>query len=115
MKELVSIEKRMLSVVASRCEGDAAKHIAKRLRENALDRYRDSNDLLKHLKQIYHDPNRIANAKFKFRELRMKGKDKFHDFVTFSSYGNLYYASEAIPRAVVAEVIVMYQRTSKVQ
>jgi hypothetical protein len=76
--------------VASRCEGDAAKHVSKRLREGAANRYTDSKDVLDHLKQVYHDPNRLANAKFKYRNLVMKG-EKFHDFLTEF----LYLAEEA--------------------
>ncbi|KKA22077.1 Gag/polymerase/env polyprotein [Rasamsonia emersonii CBS 393.64] len=77
--------------VASRCEGDAAKHITKRLKNGAINAYKDSTDLLEHLEQIYHDPNRLASAKLKFRGLFMKNKDKFHDFL--SEF--IYWADEA--------------------
>lgn len=77
--------------VASRCEGDAAKHITKRLKNDAVNAYKDSTDLLEHLEQIYHDPNRLASAKLKFRGLFMKNKDKFHDFL--SEF--IYWADEA--------------------
>lgn len=80
-----------MAYVASRCEGKARKHITPRMREDAMNPYTDSKDMLNHLKTIYDDPNRIATAKHRFRQLYMKASDKFHEFL--SEF--LYLAAEA--------------------
>lgn len=80
-----------MAYVASRCEGKARKHITPRMREDALNPYADSKDMLDHLKTIYSDPNRVTTAKHQFRQLYMKVSDKFHDFL--SEF--LYLAAEA--------------------
>ena len=80
-----------IAYVASRCEGKARKHITSRMRDDALNPYTDSNDMLGHLKTIYSDPNCITTAKHQFRQLYMKNGDKFHDFL--SEF--LYLAAEA--------------------
>lgn len=80
-----------MAYVLSRCEGKARKHITPRMREDALNPYADSKDMLNHLKMIYSDPNRVTTAKHQFRQLYMKVSDKFHDFL--SEF--LYLAAEA--------------------
>lgn len=80
-----------IAYVASRCDGKARKHITPRMRDDAINPYTDSKDMLNHLKTIYDDPNRVTTAKHQFRQLYMKNSDKFHDF--FSEF--LYLAAEA--------------------
>lgn len=80
-----------IAYVASRCEGKTRKHITPRMRDNAMNPYTDSKDVLNHLKTIYDDPNRVTTAKHQFRQLYMKTSDKFHDFL--SEF--LYLAAEA--------------------
>ena len=77
--------------VVSRCEGKARKHIIPRMRDDAMNPYTDSKDMLNHLKTIYDDPNRVTTAKHQFRQLYMKASDKFHNFL--SEF--LYLAVEA--------------------
>lgn len=80
-----------IAYVASRCEGKARKHITPRMREDVVNPYIDSKDILNHLKTIYDDPNRVTTAKHQFRQLYMKNGDKFHEFL--SEF--LYLAAEA--------------------
>ncbi|KAF7115653.1 hypothetical protein CNMCM5793_002893 [Aspergillus hiratsukae] len=47
----------------SRTEGNARKHITPRLREDAVNPYQDASDLLKHLENVFADPNRDRVAK----------------------------------------------------
>ena len=68
--------------VVSRCEGKARKHIIPRLRDDSMNPYTDSKDMLNHLKAIYDDPNRVTTAKHQFRQLYMKTGNKFHDFLS---------------------------------
>ena len=61
------------------------------MRDDVLNPYVNSKDMLDHLKLIYNDPNRVTTAKLQFRQLYMKTSDKFHDFL--SEF--LYLAAEA--------------------
>jgi hypothetical protein len=70
------------ALVISCTEGKARRHLAVRMRDESTNPYVDSKDMLDHLKTIYADPNRVITAKHKFRNLYMKGGDKFHDFVS---------------------------------
>jgi hypothetical protein len=75
-----------LAYVKSRCGGRAAEHLITRSREEAVNRYTDSIDILDHLKTIYQDVNRVILAKGKFRRLYMKTADKFQEFLSEFSY-----------------------------
>jgi hypothetical protein len=75
-----------LAYVKSRCGGRAAEHLITRSRDEALNKYTDSIDVLDHLKTIYQDVNRVIFAKGKFRNLYMKPADKFQDFLSEFSY-----------------------------
>ena len=77
--------------VVGRCTSDALKHVSPRMREGAPNGYSDSDDILKHLENIYGDPNRVVNAKRRYHSLLMKPCDKFHNFL--SEF--LYLAGEA--------------------
>jgi hypothetical protein len=45
----------------------AQRHIAPRLRDRAINKYKDSDKILKHLKVIYNNPNHLITAKNKFQ------------------------------------------------
>jgi hypothetical protein len=47
--------------------GKAQRHMAPRLREGAVNRYKDSDKILEHLKVIYNDPNCLITAKNEFQ------------------------------------------------
>jgi hypothetical protein len=44
----------------------AQRHMAPRLRDRAINKYKDSDEILEHLKVIYNDPNRLITAKNEF-------------------------------------------------
>jgi hypothetical protein len=80
-----------ITYVTSRTEGNARKHITPHLREDAVNPYQDSTDLLKHLENVFADPNRERVAKRKYNTLYMKPSVKWNDFI--SEF--LYLAAEA--------------------
>ncbi|KAJ5494129.1 hypothetical protein N7463_008420 [Penicillium fimorum] len=67
--------------VQSRCEGKAQLHIAPRLRIDASIPYTDADDMIAHLKTVFANPNRRAEAYTAYHKLRMKPKDNFTDFL----------------------------------
>jgi hypothetical protein len=71
-----------MAYVASRTADNAREHLMPRMRDEAMNKYQDSDEMLEHLKTIYGDPNRVINAKYKFRNLFMKTSDRFHDFLS---------------------------------
>lgn len=77
--------------VASHCDGKAHKHITPWLWSESVNLYKDSTDMLEHLKTIYDDPNQVTTAKNQFQQLYMKTTNWFHDFL--SEF--LYLAAEA--------------------
>jgi hypothetical protein len=44
----------------------AQRHMAPRLRDGAINKYKDSDEILEHLKVIYNDPNHLITAKNEF-------------------------------------------------
>ena len=58
--------------VASHCDGKAHKHIIPWLQSKSVNLYGDSTDILKHLKTIYNNPNRVITAKNQFWQLYIK-------------------------------------------
>jgi hypothetical protein len=46
--------------------GKAQRHMAPRLRDRAINKYKDSDEIFEHLKVIYNDPNCLITAKNKF-------------------------------------------------
>ena len=67
------------------------RDIMPQLWSESVNLYKDSVDMLKHLKTIYDDPNQVTTAKNQFQQLYMKTTDQFHDFL--SEF--LYLAAEA--------------------
>jgi hypothetical protein len=56
-----------IALVLGCMTGKAQRHMAPRLREGAVNRYKDSDEIFEHLKVIYNDPNRLITAKNEFR------------------------------------------------
>jgi hypothetical protein len=46
--------------------GKAQRHMAPRLRDRAINKYKDSDEILEYLKVIYNDPNCLITAKNEF-------------------------------------------------
>jgi hypothetical protein len=55
-----------IALVSGYTTRKAQRHMAPRLREGAINRYKDSDEILKHLKVIYNNPNHLITAKNKF-------------------------------------------------
>jgi hypothetical protein len=60
--------------------GKAQRHMAPRLRDGAINKYKDSDEILEHLKVIYNDPNCLITAKNEFQQLSMRTSDQFYNF-----------------------------------
>lgn len=71
-----------MAYVASRCTGRAAKHITPRMRDGSTMPYEDSIDMMKHLDEIFGDPNRLVNARRGYRELVMRNGTDFNTFLS---------------------------------
>ncbi|KAJ5515156.1 hypothetical protein N7463_004708 [Penicillium fimorum] len=67
--------------VQSRCEGKAQLHIAPRLSAESSAPYADADDMIAHLKTVFANPNRRAEAYTAYHKLKMKPKDSFTDFL----------------------------------
>lgn len=67
--------------VQSRCEGKAQLHIAPRMSSDASIPYADAKDIILHLKTVFANPNRRAEAYTAYHKLKMKPKDSFTDFL----------------------------------
>ena len=89
----------------SRTGGNAAKHLAPRMRDGAPNKFQSVDEMFKHLESIFLDPNRQINARRKLRTLQMKPTDRYHDFLTEF----LYLTGEAgIPESEYKEEL--YER-----
>lgn len=67
--------------VQSRCEGKAQLHIAPRMSSDSSNPYMDAEDMIVHLKTVFANPNRRAEAYTAYHKLMMKPKDNFTDFL----------------------------------
>jgi hypothetical protein len=70
-----------IAFVKRMCEGKAANYLLPRLREDAVNPFRDAEDMFSHLKIIFQDVNRVNKAKDKLYNLHMKKNTHFQDFV----------------------------------
>jgi hypothetical protein len=71
-----------ITYMTSRTEGNAQKHITPHLQEDTINPYQDSTNLLKHLENIFTDPNREQVAKRKYNTLYIKPSVKWNDFIS---------------------------------
>jgi hypothetical protein len=55
-----------IALVLGYTTGKAQRHMAPRLREGAINRYKDLDKILKYLKVIYNNPNCLITAKNEF-------------------------------------------------
>jgi hypothetical protein len=77
-----STEALRTAYVENRTAGDAAKHLAPRLREGAANKFTTADEMFKLLETVFLDPNRLQTAKNDFRKLVMRKADNFHEFLT---------------------------------
>jgi hypothetical protein len=55
-----------IALVSGYITRKAQRHMAPRLRDRAINKYKDSDEILEHLKVIYNDPNCLITTKNKF-------------------------------------------------
>ncbi|EKV19520.1 hypothetical protein PDIG_02490 [Penicillium digitatum PHI26] len=67
--------------VQSRCEGKAQLHFAPRMSSDSSNAYVDAEDMIVHLKTVFANPNRRAEAYTAYHKLIMTPKDHFTDFL----------------------------------
>jgi hypothetical protein len=72
--------------VASRCTGDAERHLASRMRSDSIDPYTSAEEMFKHLESIFGDPTRRTKAKEEFWACSMKSGQSFHEFLSRFMY-----------------------------
>ncbi len=70
-----------MTYVENRTGGDAAKHLARRIRPDAPNCFQTTLEMLTHLEAIYLDPNRLRTARTDFRRLVMRAGDDYHEFL----------------------------------
>lgn len=75
-------ESSKTAYVENRTDGDAARHIAPRMRDDHPERYQTAEEIFEHLSSIYVDPNKLQIAKDEYRDLVMRNGDDSHAFLT---------------------------------
>jgi hypothetical protein len=55
-----------IALVLGCITGKAQRHMAPRLRDRAINKYKDSDEIFEYLKVIYNDPNHLITAKNEF-------------------------------------------------
>ncbi|KAF3393346.1 hypothetical protein DPV78_009734 [Talaromyces pinophilus] len=58
-----------MQYVKSICEGEAADHLVPRFQKDSPEQYQNADDIIEHLKTIYHDANKVSKAKQELRRL----------------------------------------------
>lgn len=81
-------EQAKIRYIRSRLTGDAYTHVYRRSRGGLdnLNPFRTAEDVFNHLANIYQDVNRLSNARAKFDQLRMGGKEEFQAFLSKFNY-----------------------------
>jgi len=75
-------EEDKMEYVFSRTLGDAQKHLLPRFDENSPMRFVSSREILQHLASIYVNPNKVRDAQYEYRQLRMEPGQTFATFQT---------------------------------
>lgn len=71
-----------ISYIVGRTTDKAAKHLRPRAKRGAQNPYITAEEVLDHLQKIYVNPNARREARRKFKFLRMRDQQNFHDFYT---------------------------------
>ena len=66
----------------SRTLGDAQKHLLPRFDEDSPMRFTSFREMLQHLASIYVNPNKVRDAQYEYRQLRMETGQPFATFQT---------------------------------
>ena len=65
-------EEDKMEYLFSRTSGDAQKHLLPRFDEDSPVRFTSIKDMVKHLASIYINPNKVRDAQYEYRRLRME-------------------------------------------
>ena len=75
-------EQDKMEYLFSRTLGDAQKHLLPRFDEDSTMRFTSVKEMLQHLAAIYVNPNKVRDAQYKYRALRMESSQTFAVFQT---------------------------------
>jgi hypothetical protein len=75
-------EEDKMEYVFSRTLGDAQKHLLPRFNEDSPMRFVSFREMLQHLASIYVNPNKVRDAQYEYRRLRMDTGQAFATFQT---------------------------------
>jgi hypothetical protein len=75
-------EEDKMEYVFSRTLGDAQKHLLPKFDEDSPVRFTSAREMLKYLASIYINPNKVRDAQYEFRRLRMEATQRFSEFQT---------------------------------
>jgi hypothetical protein len=75
-------EEDKMEYVFSRTLGDAQKHLLPRFDEDSPMRFTSFREMLQHLASIYVNPNKVRDAQYEYRHLRMEMGQTFATFQT---------------------------------
>jgi hypothetical protein len=63
-------------------EGDASDHLYSRYEPNAANPFKTAQEIIDYFKQIHSNPHQVREARYEYRELKMKSGDIFFEFQT---------------------------------
>jgi hypothetical protein len=76
------MEEDKMEYVFSRTLGAAQKHLLPKFDEDSPIRFTTVREMLQHLASIYVNPNKVRDAQYEFRRLRMQATQAFSEFQT---------------------------------
>ena len=62
--------------------GDAQRHLEPRYQTSRVNQFESAQEMLDYLASVYVDPFKVKNAKYEYRQLRMRRDQPFTDFYT---------------------------------
>jgi hypothetical protein len=79
-------EEHKIAYIQTRLGGKALEYVSPRFRESCSRPYHTVDEIYRHLKSVFHNPNRVQEALDRFRNLEMKTSQKYHDFLAVFSH-----------------------------
>ncbi|KAK2732634.1 hypothetical protein FQN57_002595, partial [Myotisia sp. PD_48] len=70
------IEESRIAYIENRTDGEAARHLAPRMRDENPEKFLTAEKMLEYLNGIYEDVNKLENAKTEYSRLIMKNGDE---------------------------------------
>lgn len=62
--------------------GDAQSHLQPRYSDDSAEPFALAKDMIDHLASIYEDPYKVRNARYEYKNIRMRANEQFTDFQT---------------------------------